>query len=257
MTHSLLRQLLALAALALPLAAGEPSRRTLEAFQRHVQSTEAADNQQQGLWVDIDPARRQRVRDGVLVVAPHTGKGLIEIDGGLIHDWIGAMFVPSVTLDQVLALVQDYNRHKFIYPDVMDSRIVRRQGDDFQIYLRLKRKQVITVVLDTDHDVRYQRLSKTSARSRSYTTRVVEVEKAGTPAERVMPPSASHGYLWRLDTYWRFEERDGGVYVECEAITLTRNVPTGFGWLFEPIIRDLPGQSLERTLSATRKALGH
>ena len=206
--------------------------------------------------MDTDPSKRQRVLQGALLVEPHTGKGLIEIDGGLIHDWIGTVFVPGVTLDQVLALVQDYDRHKIIYPDVMDSRIIQRDGDHFKIFLRLKRKQVLTVVLDSDHDVQYQRLSKTAARSKSYTTRIVEVEKAGTPAERVLPPSASHGYLWRLDTYWRFEEQDNGVYIECEAISLTRNVPTGLGWLFEPIIRDLPGQSLERTLTATRKALG-
>lgn len=238
------------------LAAGEPSRRTVEAFQRHAQQTEALLDRQ-ALWVDADPSKRRRVFQGAMLVEPHTGRGLIEIEGGLIHDWIGTVFVPDVTLDRVLSLVQDYNRHKIIYPDVMDSRIIQRDGDNFKIYLRLKRKQVITVVLDSDHDVRYQRLSKTSACSVSATTRIVEVEKAGTSAERVMPLTSSHGYLWRLNTYWRFEERDHGVYIECQAISLTRNVPTGLGWLFEPIIRDLPGQSLERTLTATRKALGH
>lgn len=239
-----------------PLAAGEPSRRTVEAFERHAQQTEALLDKQ-GLWVDADPSKRQRVLQGTMLVVPHTGKGLIEIEGGLIHDWIGTVFVPEVTLDPVLSLVQDYNRHKFIYPDVMDSKVIQHDSDNFKIFLRLKRKQVITVVLDSDHDVRYRRLSKTSARSVSATTRIVEVEKAGTSAERQLPPASNHGYLWRLNTYWRFEERDHGVYIECQAISLTRNVPTGLGWLFEPIIRDLPGQSLERTLTATRKALGH
>ena len=59
----------------------------------------------------------------------------------------------------------------------------------------------------------------------------------------------------RLDSYWRFQEKDGGVYVECRAISLTRDVPKGLGWIIEPIVRQLPGQSLTNTLTATRQAL--
>ena len=45
---------------------------------------------------------------------------------------------------------EDYNRRKDIYkPEVIDSRLIGRNGDDFQIYMRLLKKKVITVVLDT------------------------------------------------------------------------------------------------------------
>jgi hypothetical protein len=45
------------------------------------------------------------------------------------------------------------------------------------------------------------------------------------------------------------------VFVECRAISLSRNVPLGLGWLIEPIIQKLPRESLINTLAATRHAL--
>ena len=45
------------------------------------------------------------------------------------------------------------------------------------------------------------------------------------PNQKVQPPGAGYGFLWRLDTCWRFEERDGGAYAECRAISLTRDIP--------------------------------
>jgi hypothetical protein len=170
---------------------------------------------------------------------------------------LGTIFIPGVTLEQTLAVVQDYNRHKQLYkPEVVDSRILSRNQNDFRILLRLLKKKVITVVLDTEHDVHYQPVDRTRWRSSSKTTKIAEVENPGKPNERAKPPGTGHGFLWRLNTYWRFEERDGGTWVECEAISLTRDVPTGLGWLIEPIIRDLPKESLENTLKHTRAALG-
>ena len=90
---------------------------------------------------------------------------------------------------------------------------------------------------------------------RSYTTRISEVEHAGSPKERVLPPDTGYGFLWRLYSYWRFQEREGGVYVECRAISLTRDVPLGLRWIIEPIIQKLPKGSLINTLEATRQAL--
>ena len=111
------------------------------------------------------------------------------------------------------------------------------------------------MVLDTDHEVHYVSLDRSRWMCRSHTTRIAEVEDAGSPKERVLPPDTGHGFLWRLYSYWRFEERDGGVYVECRAISLTRDVPFGLGWAIEPIIQKLPQESLIKTLEATRKAL--
>ena len=190
------------------------------------------------------------------MVSPFNKKPEIAVPNGLIHDWVGAVFIPGATLDRTLALVQDYNRHKDIYkPEVIDSRFISRQGEDFRIYYRLLKKKVITVVLNTEHEVKYTKVDASRWRSVSRTTKIAEVENPGKSGESEKPPGTGEGFLWRLNSYWRFAERDGGVWIECEAISLTRDIPTGLGWLIDPIIRNLPRESLENTLRATRSAL--
>jgi len=180
----------------------------------------------------------------------------IETPGALIHHWVGTIFIPGVSLDQVLGLVQDYDRHQRYYaPQVLKSKLIGRSGDEFKAYLRLKQKDVITVVLDTEHDVRYTRLDAARAYSRSYSTRITELEHAGEPNERALPPEKDHGFLWRLDSFWRFAEGNGGVYVQCEAISLTRDIPLGLGPLVGPFLESIPKASLELTLRETRDAL--
>jgi hypothetical protein len=182
--------------------------------------------------------------------------GTIAVPGGLIHDWIGAVFIPRVTLGQTLALIQDYDHNQDNYkPEVLASRLVSRHGNDFKVHLRLMKTKVVTVILDTDYDVRYFPLGGGRCHSRAYSTRIAEVKDAGKPDERTLPPGQDDGFLWRLYSYWRFQERDGGVYVECEAISLTRAIPVGLGWLIAPIITTLPRESLANTLRETRVAL--
>ena len=240
-----------------PAAPAELEPATVQAFDSYIRNAEA--RMETGgafLWVDQDPARARQARTGQVLSQPWGAQTEIPVSGGLIHDWIGAVFIPGATLDRTLALVQDYDHHKNIYrPEVIDSKLVSRTDGDFKIYLRLLKKKVLTVVLNTHHDVRYTRLDATRCRSRSYSTRIAEVDNAGKPGERELPVGHDHGFLWRLYSYWRFEERDGGVYVECEAISLTRGVPRGLGWLIDPIIRNLPRESLANTLTATRTAL--
>ena len=230
---------------------------TVRAFDEYIRTAEARLEPPGGfLWVDQDPARVKQVRAGQVLSQPWGAKAETSVEGGLIHDWVGAAFIPRATLDKALALVQDYNHHKDVYkPEVIDSRLLSRQGQEFKIFLRLLKKKVLTVVLDTEHDVVYTRVDPRRSRTRSYTTKIVEVENAGKPGERQLPPGEGHGFMWRLYSYWRFEERDGGVYIECEAISLTRSVPAGLGWIVEPIIRSLPRESLANTLRSTRDAL--
>jgi hypothetical protein len=137
----------------------------------------------------------------------------------------------------------------------MSSKLLAHNGNDFRVYMRLLKKKVITVVLDTEHDVHYFQVGPGKWRSISRTTKVSEVKSAGKPDERALAPGTGEGFLWKLTTFWRFEERDGGTWVECEAVSLTRDVPAGLGWLIKPIIRDLPKESLENTLRETREAL--
>src|ERR1035441_4216210 len=231
--------------LALPAGAAELQPRTVEAFDRYIRQTEQrlADSKV-FLWADESADRASRVKAGEVVVEPFTGHGVVRLS------------LPGVTLERTLAMVRDYDHHKDVYrPEVIDSRVLSHTGNDFHIYLRLLKKKVITVVLSSEHDVKYSPLDKTRWRSVSRTTRIAEVDHAGMPDEREMPPGTGEGFLWKLNSYWRFEERDGGTWLECEAISLTRDVPAGLGWIVLPIIRDLPKQSLENTLRSTRTAL--
>jgi hypothetical protein len=234
---------------------------TLEAFAAYIREAELAMEQTlKGsgpfLWSERSLERAQHVRAGRVVAQFWSGRTPVKVPNGLIHDWIGAAFIPAVNLEKTLALIQDYDHHQNIYqPEVIASRLISHHNNDFQIYLRLLKKKIITVVLDTDHDVHYRSLDATRALCRSYTTRIAEVEDAGTPKEKVQPPDTGHGFLWRLHSYWRFQEQEGGVSVECRAISLTRDVPLGLGWMIEPIIQKLPKESLIRTLEATRQAL--
>jgi hypothetical protein len=245
------------AALAIPAAAAELKPKTTEAFDQYITRTEERlANSKPFLWADESPERVRRVRQGEVVVAPFFKKPETAVPNGLIHDWVGTVFIPGATLERTLALVQDYNRHKEIYkPEVIDSRILSHEGNNFRIFLRLQKKKVITVVLNTEHEVQYIRVDDTRWRSLSRTTKIAEVENPGKPNEREKPPGTGEGFLWRLNSYWRFEQRDGGVWVECQAVSLTRDIPTGLGWVVDPITRNLPKESLENTLRATRNAL--
>src|ERR1044071_1901864 len=146
------------AALALPAAAVELKPETVAAFERYIRQTEQRlDSNKDALWSGQSSARAQRVKQGEVVVEPFHAKALTSVPSGLIHDWVGAIFLPGVTLERTIALVGDYDHHKQYYrPEVADSRILEHDGNHYRIFLRLIKKQVITVVLDTEHDVRYE-----------------------------------------------------------------------------------------------------
>lgn len=245
-----------------------PKPATNQAFERYVALTEARIQSElsssQFLSIDRLPtqahaqARAQLSRGEVIIrrltTDDHGRK--IEVPGSLIHHWLATVFVPGGTLEQTLAFVEDYDRQQQFYsPDVQRSRLIWRHGDDFHVFLRFRRTKVVTVVLDTEHDVHYTRVDATHAYSRSISTRIREVANPGKPGEHELSPEEDHGFLWRLNSYWRFEQADGGVYIECEAISLTRDIPTGLGWLVGPFVESVPRESLLFTMTATRKAL--
>jgi hypothetical protein len=237
---------------------GGPLPPTVRAFEAYVRLTEARldaqlQNKDGFLWADT-AEKRARVRSAGALCEPRNNKGDVKVPGGLIHDWVGAAFISGATVERVLALVQDYDNHKKTYkPDVLDSRTLERRGDDFKVRLRLLERKVITVVMDTEYDVHYQPLGGGDWRSRSYSTRIVEIANAGGPRERERTPKEDRGFLWRLNSYWLFRQRDGGVYVECEAVSLSRSVPAALEWLIDPIIRNMPRDILTNTLRATRR----
>ncbi len=243
----------------------QPTAETEAAFQRYVRLTEArveSELRREGpyLWVDLQPGKREeyrrQLRAGEVVIESlqtRDGGKEIECPGGDIHHWIGTVFIPGVTLDQYLAFVQDYNRHQeHFQPDVARSQLLERKGDDFRVFFRFyKSKFGISPTHDTWHDIHYFRLSPARAGSRTRTTRILDVADPGKPSERHRSPEEDRGYLWRLYTWWRFEERDGGVYVQSESVSLTRHVP----WIAKPFVSGLPRDQLTRTLGASRTAL--
>lgn len=235
--------------------------KTLQAFEDYISDAEEAMQPSLGgrgafLWSDLNSNRSQQVKQGQISAQLWAGDWPVKIPNGLIHDWVGAVFIPGATVERVLALVQNYDDHKNIYqPEVMESKLLSHEGNDFKIFLRVLKKKIITVVLDTDHDVHYTPLEEKRWFCRSYTTRIAEVEGVDTAKEKVLEPDTGYGFLWRLYSYWKFDEKNGGVTVECRAISLTRDIPTGLGWIIEPIVRNLPQESLIHTLDATRQAL--
>jgi hypothetical protein len=216
------------------------------------------------LWVDSLPAPERaddfaKLRAGEVVMRrlsePSSG-AYVDVPGGMIHDWQGIVFIPGATLDQVLNILEDYDHQSIYYaPDVSKSKIESHEGDKFRVFLQFRRHKVVTVVLDTEHLITYYRDSSARAHSRSSAIRIAQVENPGEPGEKEKAPGDDDGFLWRMETWWRMEERDGGVYVQNEAVTLTRDIPTGLHWLVEPFVTKIPEETLQFTLQATRRAV--
>jgi len=216
------------------------------------------------LWADglPEPSRSEtfaRLQRGeVISVRLQTPdpSGHSSTPGALIHHWVGTVFIPGASLAQVLAVVQDYDRHSEYYkPEVVQSKKVEQSGNDYKVHYRLRKKKVITIILDADYQVHRHFIDATHAYSNSYSTRIAQVENAGEPDEHELPPGKDGGYMWRLNSYWRYFDSGSGVYVQCEAVSLTRDIPTGLNWLVGPFIQSVPKESLEFTLQSTRSAV--
>lgn len=229
----------------------QPRPETIHAFERYVSAAEARIRAEQGSAFSFlriaslnTPQQRQaeeKLRRGDVLVE-QVAAAPQQIPGGMIHDWIGTALVPGATVAQVLALVQDYDDLARHYrPDVQASRLISRDGDDFHIYLRLRKHKVITVLLDTEYDVHYGHLDPQHWYSESHSTRSAEAD------------GGDHGFLWRLNSYWRFVQVNDGVIVQCEAISLTRDIPTGLGWMVGPFVTKIPKESLEFTMEKTKE----
>jgi hypothetical protein len=245
-------------------AAADLQPRTVAAFDRYVRATEAQSVPDPFLRIDglSDTERRAKLgalRRGEIYIERLTTREAgkqIDVPDGLIHHWVGAVFAPGASLGEALDLLQDYDRHAEVFgPAIARSKLISRDGDVFRVDLRFSMKKVITVVVDTENEARFTRVGSDRARSRIYSLRVAEVADPGTPQEHQRPVGHDGGFLWRLNTYWRFLEREGGTYVQCEAISLTRSIPFVFEWLIGPFVTSVPRESLTFTLEATRKAL--
>ena len=211
--------------------------------------------QQTFIAVDANPSERENVLKGDLLVRPGTPDNPVSVSNGLVHDWVGTVFIPNTTLSKVLDVLQDFNHHSEIYPSVIRSRLIRRDGDVLAGYWRLERKQgPLTVVLDVEEQVRYQEIGPGKWIGTAYAKDISEVENPGKPKEKKLPPDDGSGFLWRLYGYWSLEATNGGVLAECRTLSLSRNIPGAVAWAIKPFVNTLPRESLTMTLQATRSA---
>lgn len=249
--------------------AAELKQKTTAAFDRYVAATEARfanELHPGGTFLYIDAmnaeARRQaydQLKNGEILVEKLETKApgvSSDVPDGIVHHWVGLIFIPGATLAKTLPIVKDYDRRAELYkPDVSASRTISHNGDDFKMFLRLHQKRFATVDFNTTYDVHWGSVEANKAYSNSISTRIAEVKDPAKPEGEELPVGTGHGYLWRLNTYWRFEEKDGGVYLQCEALSLTRDIPTGLGWLLKPLVTAVPKQSLNRALGQTRNVV--
>ena len=244
------------------LTACELQMETLNAWREYVRDVDRrmqtrVDGRTSFLWIDESADRRQGTGRGEIVVAPVISHGNKRVPDGLIHDWIGGVFIPGSTVHSVAAVTHDYNKYKDIYkPVVVDSRQISCTATEQKFSMVWQAKVLlITAAMAGEYQVRDVRVDAHRGYSISDTVQIREIENYGKPGERQLPPGTGSGYLWRLHSISRYEERDGGVYLEREAVALTRDIPLSLRWLANSIVNRLSITSLTTMLQQTRDAV--
>ena len=247
-------------------AAATLQSRTLEAWNGYLRLTEArieSELQSSSGFLRLDfmkPVEAGKVgsllKNGKVYVEPVQtldGDGHeIRLQGGMIHHWYGAIFIPNVKVESLVRWIQDYDHHSRYFKEVEQSKLLSQQDNTFLIYLRLKRTKLVTVHYNTNRKAVYQSRGPGRVSSQSVALRIAEIENAGTPSETEEPVGVDSGFMWRLNSYWRFQEQDGGVVVECESVSLSRSIPYGLGWLIKEFVESLPRESLDSVLTSIR-----
>ena len=209
------------------------------------------------LWVDETPDRLQRVRGGEILVSSAGQQNPKSVPSGLIHDWIGAAFIPDARLGDVLSAVRDYGDYKEFYkPTVVDSKSLGTDGACDKYSMRVVNKETVAeTALDIEYETCYFNIDERRWYSITHATRVREIRHYGKPDEQELPPNQGSGYIWRLYSVARFEQRDGGTYVELEAIALSRDVPVALRWVVNPIVRRVSRNSMLVSLQQMEEAV--
>jgi len=238
---------------------GQPAPFAAAAFDLYSKSVERRIEQQHrfpsAFLVSADTAR-ERLRKGEQILEQLTPSSDANLPGALLHHWRGTAFAPGATASDFERLMRDFSSYpQHFSPEVLQAKVVREDGNRIQAWMRVRQKHVITVVMDTSYDVTFGQLDTRHGYSISRSTRIDEIDSAATKYERVLGPNEEHGFLWRLNTYWSYEERDGGLYLQIEAVSLTRSIPRGLGWAIGPYVESIPRESLEFTLRSACNAV--
>ncbi|NWG14698.1 MAG: hypothetical protein HXY20_14320 [Acidobacteria bacterium] len=251
-------------------AAARPSPATVAAWDRYFAwadgkvKEEVADPDRFLIEDSLSPSDRahvkRRLESGGIVVHKRTGiipaGTKLNMPDGELHHWWGAILVPGARLPALITFLQDYGNHAGRFADVVRSQMLRRDGDHFEFYFRLRRtKAFVTVTYNTEQYCDYFNLGRGRIWSRSVATKIAELADVDTPQEREKPPGQDRGFLWRLASWWRFQETDRGVIVECESASLSRDIPTLIRLIpgVAGYIRSMPRESLESILATIRR----
>jgi hypothetical protein len=233
-----------------------PPTATLNAFDRYAAVVEdrirSDSSTANFLRVLPDESKRARVRKGEVLVESAQGLGVrpdIAIPNGQIQHWVGAAFLQDATIDGILPRLRNYdNRSRYMMPEIIASQLTDREGDVFQVYLRLVEKSILSGVFDLNLRVVYQTGTPGRLAIESRSKSAVEVSDVFAP---VGSAGRDQGLLWGLNHYWRILQMDGGLYVECEALVLSRPTPSMLNWMARPVIARAARESLIRTVHAT------
>jgi hypothetical protein len=167
------------------------------------------------------------------------------------------LFIPDATLESVLSVAHDYDHYKEMFrPKVVESKLLEC-GDGQQRYsvLWLNNVLFVNVALKSQYEARDFRVDQWRLYNIAHVTSAQEIESYGEKAERALPPGQGNGFIWRLQSIARYEERDGGVYVELEAIGLTRDIPVSLRWMANPLVARLSRSALATSLRQTREGV--
>ena len=178
------------------------------------------------------------------------------VPNSAIHHWWGSIIVPNIPLADLLTFLKDYDHHAGRFAEVVQSRLLSKEGEKYKFFFRLKRsKSIVTVHYNTEQECLYRLHDPKRASSRSIATKIAEIEGAGTPKERELSSNDDHGYLWRLVTWWRFQQVDKGVIIECESASLSRSIPGIVNFIpgLRGYLESVPYESLQNTLMPIRK----
>lgn len=250
-------------------AAAELKQDTLQAFERYMKVTQEDRDARVRrsaplLWIDRQPeARRpslyERLKRGDIVVErleTRDDNRRILVPHGIIHHYVSVVFIPGATVPQTRALMENYARYPELFKfGVERAEVLHHDKDDYEFRLRMFRKGNSSVFYNADFADQYVGMNTTHGYRRSRSTRIAELSEVGKPSEHELPVGKDRGFLWRMNTDWSCEEKDGGVYVQIELIALSRNVPAVFAWLANPYIRSIPQEYLEQVLQAMRSGL--
>lgn len=235
---------------------------TLTAWQRYIDKADtnakaASASDRTFLRIEQIPGQIQRIKSGEVIVSEIKVPNTLKTPEGTIHNWVGAVFIPAVTLEDVLRTARQYDHYPRWYgPTVAQAHLLDRNGEEDRFTtLYVRTVFLVTVAMEIEYSARYSMIDATRGYSVFQSTHIDEIHNYGRPDQSKTPADAGSGYLWRVHSLSKYVQRDNGVYIEQESIVLSQEIPAGYRWLIEPTVNRLAKNLLESSLRQARQAV--